>query len=61
LRSGIELIADKAALRGVVVRPDEFFSRSLIAPACGLGSSSIAVAERVLEVLVETGEILKRG
>ena len=33
----------------------------LIAPACGLGSTSIEVADRVFEVLAETGNILKRG
>jgi hypothetical protein len=61
LRSGIQLIADKAAARGVTIRAEEFASRSLIAPACGLGSTSVDVADRVFEVLAETGDILKRG
>jgi methionine synthase II (cobalamin-independent) len=61
LRSGIERLVDKAAWRGVTIRAEEFATRSLISPACGLGSASVAVAERVFEVLVETGEILKRG
>jgi len=61
LRNGIKLIVEKAAARGVTIKAEEFASRSLIAPACGLGSTSIEVADRVFEVLAETGEILKRG
>ena len=61
LRNWIDLIVDKAAARGVIIQADEFASRSLIAPACGLGSTSVDVADRVFEVLAETGEILKRG
>jgi hypothetical protein len=61
LRNGIRLIVEKAAARGVMIKADEFSSRSLIAPACGLGSTSIEVADRVFEVLAETGEILKSG
>jgi hypothetical protein len=61
LRNGIKLIVEKAAARGVTIKADEFANRSLIAPACGLGSTSIEVADRVFEVLAETGKILKRG
>jgi len=61
LRNGIKLIVEKAAARGVTINAEEFASRSLIAPACGLGSTSIEVADRVFEVLAETGNILKRG
>jgi hypothetical protein len=61
LRNGIQLIVEKAAARGVTIKAEEFASRSLIAPACGLGSTSIEVADRVFEVLAETGNILKRG
>jgi hypothetical protein len=61
LRNGINLIVEKAALRGVKIKAEEFASHSLIAPACGLGSTSIEVADRVFEVLSEMGEILKRG
>jgi hypothetical protein len=60
LRNGIDLIVQKAAGRGVSIRAEEFASRSLIAPACGLGSTSVEVADRVFEVLAETGDILKR-
>lgn len=61
LRNGIKLIVEKAALRGVTIKAGDFAGRSLIAPACGLGSASIEVADRVFEVLAETGDILKRG
>jgi hypothetical protein len=61
LRSGINLIVQKAAGHGVNIRAEEFASRSLVAPACGLGSTTVEVADRVFDVLAETGEILKRG
>lgn len=61
LRRGIQLICERAAGRGVTIRRDEFSSRSLVAPACGLGSASVNIADRVFEVLAETGAILKRG
>ena len=61
LRDGIALIVERAAARGVRIKADEFSSRSLIAPACGLGSTSIEVADRVFETLAKTGEILKSG
>ncbi len=61
LRNGFQLIVEKAAARGVTISKEEFASRSLIAPACGLGSTTVEVADRVFEVLAETGEILKRG
>ncbi|MFZ5820915.1 MAG: hypothetical protein ACOYYJ_13525 [Chloroflexota bacterium] len=61
LRNGIKLICEKAANRGVAIRPDEFASRSLVAPACGLGPATVEIAERAFDVLAETGEILKEG
>lgn len=61
LRNGIKLICERAISRGVIIRADEFASRSLIAPACGLGSTSVEIADQVFEVLAETGEILKKG
>lgn len=61
LRNGINLIVEKAAQRGVTIKAEEFDSRSLIAPACGLGPTSVEVADRVFEVLSEMGEIFKRG
>ena len=59
LRAGLKMISEKAAARGVVIKPDEFNERSLIVPACGLGSTTVKIAEEVLEKLAETGAILK--
>ncbi len=61
LRAGFSLISEKASARGVAISADELSSRSLIAPACGLGSTTIEIAERAFDVLAETGEILKKG
>jgi len=61
LRNGIKLICEKAAKRGISIHPDEFASRSLIAPACGLGPATVEIADRAFDVLAETGEILKKG
>lgn len=61
LRSGIKLISDKAIARGVKITADEFASRSLISPACGLGSTTVEISEEVFEKLVRTSEVLKRG
>jgi hypothetical protein len=61
LRNGISLICEKAGRRGVAIRPDDFASHSLLAPACGLGSATIDIAERAFTTLVGTGEILKKG
>jgi hypothetical protein len=61
LQAGIHLISEKAAARGVRISPDELATRSLVAPACGLGSTTLEIADRVFEVLAETGAILKKG
>ena len=61
LRDGFQLISRKARGRGIEIAPEEFPTRSLIAPSCGLGPATVAIADRALEVLVETGEVLKEG
>lgn len=61
LRKGINLIVQKAHQRGVSIEPCEFNTRSMIAPSCGLGSTSVKVAEKVIDVLMETGTYLKQG
>ncbi len=61
LRSGLQTIVAKAAARGVTIKVDEFARRSLVAPACGLGSASVEIADEVFDKLAETGSILKRG
>jgi hypothetical protein len=61
MRAGIQLISQKAAGRGVNISADELSTRSLIAPACGLGSTSVEIADEVFDKLAETGKILQRG
>lgn len=59
LREGIDMICQKASQRGVTIRPEEFETRSLVTPACGLGSTTPEIANQVLPVLAETGRLLR--
>ncbi len=61
LRDGLQLISDKALGRGVTIEPEEFACRSLITTACGLGPTTIEIADRAIETLARTGEVLQRG
>jgi methionine synthase II (cobalamin-independent) len=61
LRDGLQLIGDKARGRGISIGPDEFAYRSLITTACGLGPTTIAIADRAVDTLARTGDILNRG
>jgi hypothetical protein len=61
LRDGLDLICQKSRARGLSIDPDELANHSLVTPSCGLGSTSIETTERVLETLVTTSEILKKG
>ena len=61
LRSGLQLVSDKARGRGVSIEPEEFACRSLITTACGLGPATIEISDRAVETLARTGEILKQG
>jgi hypothetical protein len=61
LRNGFKLVSEKATARGVTIKPDEFNERSLIVPSCGLGSTTLEIADRVFEMLAQTGEILTAG
>jgi methionine synthase II (cobalamin-independent) len=61
LRNGLKLICDKARGHGVSIKPEEFAYRSLITTACGLGPTTIEIADRAVETLAQTGEILQRG
>jgi hypothetical protein len=58
LRNGMALICEKAEIRGVAISPDEFNKRSLITPACGLGSTTPEIADKVLQVLIATGKLM---
>lgn len=61
MRDGIQLIHEKAASRGVHISTDELASRSLLSPACGLGSTTVEIAEQAFAVMAETSAILKKG
>jgi hypothetical protein len=61
LRTGIQSLSDKANIRGVVIDPEEFATHSLITASCGLGSTTVAVADRVMGVIVQTAEVLRQG
>ena len=61
LRKGLQLIGDKARGRGVLIEAEEFAYRSLITTACGLGPTTVEVADRAVETLAQAGEILQRG
>ena len=58
LQTGIEMIGQKAAARGITITPEELSLRSLITPACGLGPTTPEIAKKVLAVLVELGKLL---
>ena len=61
MRAGLNLISEKASARGVNISTTELASRSLLSPACGLGSTTIEIAEQVFDVMAETSAILKKG
>ena len=61
MKNEIRLIFEKAAQRGMTNKSEVFDRCRLITPACGLGPTSLQMADRVFEVLSEMGEILKRG
>jgi methionine synthase II (cobalamin-independent) len=61
MRVGLKLIADKASARGVNISSDELAARSLISPACGLGSTTVEIAEEVFAKTAEMSAILKKG
>jgi hypothetical protein len=61
VRKGMKLIAAKAGRHGVGIRCDDLAAHSLLAPTCGLGFAPVHIADRVLEVLAETGRVLKAG
>ncbi len=61
LKENMQMISSKAKGRDENILPEEFAARSLLSPACGLGSSTIELCEEVFEKLAETGDWLKRG
>jgi len=61
LWDGFALISQKAAARGVAIAVEELAARAMIMPICGLGPATVAVAERVFEVLPATARLLREG
>ncbi len=61
LRDGLKMISQKSAARGAPISLDEFAVHSLVSPSCGLGSSGMVIAEKALDTLVRTGEILQKS
>ncbi len=59
LRQGFALIEEKAGRRGVQISHRDLSAGSLLTPSCGLGPTTIDVAERVLELLIATADILR--
>ncbi|MBZ0274627.1 MAG: methionine synthase [Anaerolineae bacterium] len=58
LRTGIDGIVQKAEARGVALAPETLLANSLITPNCGLGSTTVDIAEAVLRAVKETAELL---
>lgn len=61
LLEGIALICQKAVARGVTISPGEFDSRSLITPTCGLGPTTPEISDKVLLMLAQMGEIMRKN
>jgi methionine synthase II (cobalamin-independent) len=61
LLEGVKLIADKAQNRGLKLTFQELAEISLVTTSCGLGPGSVEIADRALDILVQTGDILKLG
>lgn len=59
LRADVDLIARKAHGRGIPISAGELFERSLVTPRCGLGSTTVEVAEEVLAGTSRVAEILR--
>jgi hypothetical protein len=58
LQAGMEQIAQRASQRGVQL-PASFASVSLLSASCGLGSTSVEIAELVIDTLQETAAALR--
>lgn len=58
LVQGLNLVVRRAEKQGISITLDEFATKSLITPACGLGSTNEETAERVLELLAPTRQAI---
>jgi hypothetical protein len=60
LGEGFESISQKAVARGVSISLEELSARSLLAPCCGLGSTTEAISDASLDLLSGLREIMRR-
>jgi methionine synthase II (cobalamin-independent) len=60
LRIGIDQIVQRASQRGVSLTAD-LDRISLLSPSCGLGSTSVEIAEQVIATLADTASALRQA
>ena len=58
LRDGLRAIRDKAEKNSIDLPPFDDM-RNIITPSCGLGPVELPLADQVLEIVVETAEIMR--
>jgi len=58
LWDGFRLIQDKSQARGAPISADQLARQSLITTSCGLGPTTVPIADRAMETLVEIQHIL---
>ncbi len=58
LREGIAAIVERASQRGISL-PTSLDPVSLLSASCGLGSTSVEIAEQVIDMLAETAQALR--
>jgi hypothetical protein len=61
LITGMELIRNKAQARGMTISPGELAGSSLITTSCGLGPATVEIADRAMEILEQTSNLLRQG
>jgi hypothetical protein len=60
LVDGLKLISSKAELRGIHIGAEELANRSIIAPSCGLGPTTVQAADAAFDMLARTGSVLSQ-
>jgi hypothetical protein len=60
LRAGIDVIIDRARTGGIDIGSRELVERSILTPRCGLGPTTVEIAERALETLARTAKAVQQ-
>jgi hypothetical protein len=60
LVDGLKLISSKAVARGIQIGAEELANRSIIVPSCGLGPTTVEVADAAFDMLSCTGAVLRQ-